>query len=103
MVPATAETASHGYLYHVVYNEAFDKVYDYLIKTDKVSEAEQGNDVIKETYQKMAEQKLQQVALQSLQPLTKGFIKPCRQLSQIMAISCKTAQVKIRRECPHGQ
>lgn len=60
IAPATAETASHGYLYHVVYNEAFDKVYDYLIKTDKVSEAEQGNDVIKETYQKMAEQKLQQ-------------------------------------------
>lgn len=31
-----------------------------MIKTDKVSEADQGNDVIKETYQKMAEQKLQQ-------------------------------------------
>ena len=60
IAPATAETASHGYLYHVVYNEAFDKVYDYLIKTDKVSEADQGNDVVKETYQKMAEQKLQQ-------------------------------------------
>ncbi|MGO3299042.1 MAG: transglycosylase domain-containing protein [Pseudolactococcus laudensis] len=60
IAPATAETTSHGYLYHVVYNEAFDKVYDYLIKTDKVSEADQGNDVVKETYQKMAEQKLQQ-------------------------------------------
>ncbi|MGX6992034.1 transglycosylase domain-containing protein, partial [Pseudolactococcus reticulitermitis] len=60
IAPATPETTSHGYLYHVVYNEAFDKIYDYLIKTDKVSEADQGNDVIKETYQKMAEQKLQQ-------------------------------------------
>ncbi|GAB2021360.1 transglycosylase domain-containing protein [Pseudolactococcus yaeyamensis] len=60
IAPASAETTSHGYLYHVVYNEAFERVYDYLIKTDKVSEADQGNDVIKETYQKMAEQKLQQ-------------------------------------------
>ena len=60
IAPAAPETTTHGYLYHVVYNEAFDKVYDYLIKTDKVSEADQGNDVVKETYQKMAEQKLQQ-------------------------------------------
>jgi penicillin-binding protein len=56
----TAEAVSRGYLYHVVYNEAFDKIYDYLIKADHVSEANQGNDTVKETYQKMAEQKLQQ-------------------------------------------
>lgn len=54
----SAESASHGYLYHVVYNEAFDKVYDYLIKTDKVSESDQGNDAVKASYQKLAASKL---------------------------------------------
>ncbi|GFH41026.1 penicillin-binding protein 1B [Lactococcus insecticola] len=56
----TAETADHDYLYHVVYDEAVAKVYDYLIKQDKVSETDQGNDQVKATYEKMAEQKLQQ-------------------------------------------
>ena len=49
-----AETENHGYLYQVVYNEAIDKVYDYLIKTDKVSDAEQGNDAVRDSYQKQA-------------------------------------------------
>lgn len=53
-----AETENHGYLYQVVYNEAINKVYDYLIKTDKVSDAEQGNDAVRDSYQKQAAQKL---------------------------------------------
>lgn len=60
IAPQAPESATHGYLYHVVYNEAFDKIYDYLIKKDKVSEADQGNDAVKASYQKMAAERLQQ-------------------------------------------
>ncbi|GFH42766.1 penicillin-binding protein 1B [Lactococcus hodotermopsidis] len=61
IAPESVETVGNrDYLYQVVYDEAVDKIYDYLIKVDKVSETDQGNDAVQEHYRDMAEQDLQQ-------------------------------------------
>lgn len=57
--PASVDSESHGYLYSVVYDEAKKDVYNYLIKRDKVSETELGNDATKEHYENLAEQDLE--------------------------------------------
>lgn len=53
------DSVAHGYLYNVVYNEAVNHVYDYLILRDKVSDTEQGNDSTKQKYREMAAEALQ--------------------------------------------
>lgn len=53
------DSVAHGYLYNVVYSEALNHVYDYLIKRDKVSATEQGNDSTKQKYRELAAQALQ--------------------------------------------
>lgn len=45
--PGVAESQEHGYLYNVVYNEAITDIYNYLIKRDKVSATDLGNDSTK--------------------------------------------------------
>ncbi|MFC4651376.1 transglycosylase domain-containing protein [Lactococcus nasutitermitis] len=57
--PAPVNSTAHGYLYNVVYSEAVADVYNYLIKTDKVSATALGNDSTKQHYQDLAEQDLQ--------------------------------------------
>ncbi|MGF1981591.1 transglycosylase domain-containing protein [Lactococcus taiwanensis] len=57
--PAQVQFQEHGYLYNVVYNEAVTEVYNYLIKRDKVSATELGNDSTKQHYKDLAEQSLQ--------------------------------------------
>ncbi|GAB7390359.1 transglycosylase domain-containing protein [Lactococcus garvieae] len=53
------DSVAHGYLYNVVYSEALNHVYDYLIKRDKVSATDQGNDSTKQKYRELAAQALQ--------------------------------------------
>lgn len=57
--PGVAQSQEHGYLYNVVYNEAITDIYNYLIKRDKVSETDLGNDSTKQRYRELAEQSLQ--------------------------------------------
>ncbi|MGO2989034.1 transglycosylase domain-containing protein [Lactococcus cremoris] len=57
--PGVAESQEHGYLYNIVYNEAITDIYNYLIKRDKVSATDLGNDSTKKRYQELAEQSLQ--------------------------------------------
>ncbi|GBG96042.1 transglycosylase domain-containing protein [Lactococcus termiticola] len=57
--PAANATSSHDYLYNVVYNEAVQDVYNYLIQRDKVSDTALGNDATKQYYQNLAEQSIQ--------------------------------------------
>ena len=53
------QSQEHGYLYNVVYNEAITDIYNYLIKRDKVSATDLGNDSTKQRYRELAEQSLQ--------------------------------------------
>ena len=57
--PGVAQSQEHGYLYNVVYNEAITDIYNYLIKRDKVSATDLGNDSTKQRYRELAEQSLQ--------------------------------------------
>lgn len=57
--PGVAQSQEHGYLYNVVYNEAVTDIYNYLIKRDKVSATDLGNDSTKQRYRELAEQSLQ--------------------------------------------
>lgn len=57
--PAGAQSQEHGYLYNVAYTEAVNHIYDYLVKQDKVSATELGNDSTKQHYRDLAEQALQ--------------------------------------------
>ena len=52
-------SVNHSYLYDVVYNEASQDIYNYLVKRDKVSATKLGNDSVKEKYQQLAEEALQ--------------------------------------------
>lgn len=54
--PNVAE--SHDYLYHVVMEEARMRMYDYLIKRDKVSEQDLKNDATVEAYRELASKEL---------------------------------------------
>ncbi len=56
---APVGSQAHGYLYNVVYSEAKTEVYNYLIKRDKVSATDLGNDSTKQHYQDLADQALQ--------------------------------------------
>lgn len=57
--PGVAQSQEHGYLYNVVYNEAITDIYNYLIKRDKVSATDLGNDSTKQRYRELSEQSLQ--------------------------------------------
>ncbi|PCR99762.1 transglycosylase domain-containing protein [Lactococcus fujiensis] len=57
--PAAASEKSHGYLYNVVYNQAVEEIYNYLVKKDNVSATDLGNDSTKAAYKAQAEQDLQ--------------------------------------------
>ena len=56
---APASVKSHGYLYNVIYKQATQEVYNYLIKRDKVSATSLGNDATKQYYTNLAAQELQ--------------------------------------------
>ena len=57
--PAPASNVNHDYLYYTVMDEAVDHIYDYLVREDNVSENDLKNDDVKERYQKLALQTLQ--------------------------------------------
>ena len=55
---APLSETQHSYIYDVVYNEAVTDVYNYLVKRDKVSATELGNDATKTYYTNLAKQDL---------------------------------------------
>lgn len=54
-----AETAKHDYLYYTVLDEAQDRMYDYLIERDEVSEQELKNDETQAAYRQRALEELE--------------------------------------------